>query len=128
MDKEYKIKIGKIIFQAAKIAVGSCGAISIAMALNLEYATTAGIITLLSIVPTKWDTLKLSLYIPHIFHKTSLLRIIIMKQIQHRCKSNPDQYKKKFIENKFQTEIVCHQKMSSRYCIDRDRRFQSRPF
>ena len=29
MDKEYKIKIGKIIFQAAKIAVGSCGAISI---------------------------------------------------------------------------------------------------
>ena len=45
MDKEYKIKIGKIIFQAAKIAVGSCGAISIAMALNLEYATTAGIIT-----------------------------------------------------------------------------------
>ena len=35
MDKEYKIKIGKIIFQAAKIAVGSCGAISIAMALNL---------------------------------------------------------------------------------------------
>ena len=62
MDKEYKIKIGKIIFQAAKIAVGSCGAISIAMALNLEYATTAGIITLLSIVPTKWDTLKLSMY------------------------------------------------------------------
>ena len=43
MDKEYKIKIGKIIFQAAKIAVGSCGAISIAMALNLEYATTASI-------------------------------------------------------------------------------------
>ena len=41
MDKEYKIKIGKSIFQAAKIAVGSCGAISIAMALNLEYATTA---------------------------------------------------------------------------------------
>ena len=74
------------------------------------------------------NLLKLSLYIPHIFHKTSLLRIIIMKQIQHRCKSNPDQYKKKFIENKFQTEIVCHQKMSSRYCIDRDRRFQSRPF
>lgn len=62
MEKEYKIKIGKIIFQAAKIAVGSCGAISIAMVLNLEYATTAGIITLLSIVPTKWDTLKLSMY------------------------------------------------------------------
>ena len=63
VDKEYKIKIGKIIFQASEdCSWKAVGRFLIAMALNLEYATTAGIITLLSIVPTKWDTLKLSMY------------------------------------------------------------------
>lgn len=46
---------------ASKIAVGSCIAIYIATWLNLEFATSAGSITLLTLLTTKWDTLKLSL-------------------------------------------------------------------
>lgn len=44
-----------------KIAVGSSVAIILAEFLRLNFATSAGIITLLSIVSTKWATVKLSL-------------------------------------------------------------------
>ena len=56
--KKYK----KILFKGLKIALGSSIAIYIATLLNLDYAISAGTITLLTIVSTKWDTVKLSLF------------------------------------------------------------------
>lgn len=50
------------VLQAAKIAVGSCAAIYIADALHLESSASAGSIALLTLVTTKWETLKLSLW------------------------------------------------------------------
>lgn len=46
--------------QAAKIAMGSSIAIYLATMLHLDYATSAGSIALLTIVSTKWETVKLS--------------------------------------------------------------------
>ena len=56
--KEWK----KLLIQALKIAVGSSAAIWLAQSLGLQYAVSAGSITLLTLVTTKWETLKLSLY------------------------------------------------------------------
>ena len=56
--KKYK----KIALKALKIALGSSVAIYIATLLDLDYAISAGTITLLTIVSTKWDTVKLSLF------------------------------------------------------------------
>ena len=55
-------KSKKILFKALKIALGSSIAIYIATLLNLDNAISAGTITLLTIVSTKWDTVKLSLF------------------------------------------------------------------
>ena len=52
----------KILFKGIKIALGSSIAIYIATLLNLDHAISAGTITLLTIVSTKWDTVKLSLF------------------------------------------------------------------
>ncbi len=60
MTKE-KIKFRRILLLAAKIAVGSSAAIFLAEYLNLEFATSAGTITLLTLVTTKWETVRLSL-------------------------------------------------------------------
>ena len=51
-----------ILTQALKIAVGSSAAIYIATLMNLEFATSAGIIALLTILTTKLETLRLSLF------------------------------------------------------------------
>ena len=56
--KKYK----KIALKGLKIALGSSVAIYIATLLDLDYAISAGTITLLTIVSTKWDTVKLSLF------------------------------------------------------------------
>lgn len=56
-----RIRIGSVGFYAAKIGIGTTLAIFIAMFMKLEYASSAGIITLLSIVPTKMDTWRLCL-------------------------------------------------------------------
>lgn len=61
MSKEQKIKFKNISMLAVKIAIGSCLSIYIATWLQLEFAMSSGIITLLSIVTTKWETIKLSL-------------------------------------------------------------------
>ena len=55
-----KLKIKKILLLSAKIGIGASVAIYIAQLLHLEYATSAGIITLLTVVTTKWETFKLS--------------------------------------------------------------------
>lgn len=52
----------KIILKGLKIAIGSSIAIYLATILKLDYAISAGTITLLTIVSTKWDTVKLSLF------------------------------------------------------------------
>lgn len=48
------------LLQAVKIAIGSSLAIGIAELLHLEFAASAGSIALLTLVTTKWETLKLS--------------------------------------------------------------------
>ena len=58
---EKRLKAGKILLLSVKIAIGASLAIYIAEYLQLEYAASAGIITLLSVLTTKWGTLKLSL-------------------------------------------------------------------
>ena len=55
-----KLKIKKMLLLSAKIGIGASVAIYIAQLLHLEYATSAGIITLLTVVTTKWETFKLS--------------------------------------------------------------------
>ena len=65
MEKKMKIKndakkYRKIVLKGLKIALGSSIAIYLATLLKLNYAISAGTITLLTIVSTKWDTLKLS--------------------------------------------------------------------
>lgn len=59
---ENQRKWKKIVLQAVKIAVGSSMAIYIAQHLGLDYEASAGSITLLTLVTTKWETVKLSLY------------------------------------------------------------------
>ena len=55
-----KLKIRKMLLLSAKIAVGSSIAIYIAELLHLQYAPSAGIIALLTLITTKWETMKLS--------------------------------------------------------------------
>ncbi len=59
--REKKLKVEKLLLLSVKIAVGASLAIYIAEYFRLENAASAGIITLLSVLTTKWGTLKLSL-------------------------------------------------------------------
>ena len=59
---ELQKKLKKILLPALKIAIGSSAAIGIAEFLSLQYASSAGIIALLTIASTKWETMRLSLY------------------------------------------------------------------
>lgn len=60
MEKARQVK--RVLLQAIKIAVGSSVAIYLAHILGLEYEASAGSITLLTLVTTKWETVKLSFY------------------------------------------------------------------
>lgn len=62
MKAQLKTNTWAYLLQAVKIMLGSSLAIWIATAMNLQYATSAGIITLLTLVTTKLETMKLSLY------------------------------------------------------------------
>ena len=55
-----KFQVRQMLLLAAKIGIGSSVAIYIAEMLHLQYATSAGIITLLTLITTRWGTLKLS--------------------------------------------------------------------
>ena len=61
MSEKLKFKLGKILLLSAKIGIGASVAIYIAELLNLQYATSAGIITLLTLITTRWETFRLSL-------------------------------------------------------------------
>lgn len=52
----------KILLLALKVGIGSSMAIMIANQLHLEYSVSAGTIALLTLLGTKWDTVKLSLF------------------------------------------------------------------
>lgn len=60
MNEKIRFKITKMLLLAAKIGVGASVAIYLADLLQLQYHTSAGIITLLTLITTKWETLKLS--------------------------------------------------------------------
>ncbi len=62
MDAKLKKKLTSSLIHAAKIGVGSSIAIYIATLMQLQFATSAGIITLLTLLTTKIETLRLSLY------------------------------------------------------------------
>lgn len=55
-----KMKAGKYVAIALKTAIGSCVAILAAEQFHLEFASSAGIIALLTLINTRWDTLRLS--------------------------------------------------------------------
>ena len=55
-----KKKLRQCLVIAAKIAVGSSAAILIAELLGIEHYASAGIVTLLTLMTTKWESLKLS--------------------------------------------------------------------
>jgi len=57
-----KKRFKRICSKSVKIAVGSGLAIVLANLLNLKYDIFAGTITLLTILTTKWETIRLSLY------------------------------------------------------------------
>lgn len=60
MDKVKQIR--KYLLLAVKIAVGSSAAIYTAQRLDLEYAVSAGTIALLTLLMTKWETVKVSVF------------------------------------------------------------------
>ena len=60
MNGKLKYKLGNTILLSAKIGIGASVAIYIAELLQLQYATSAGIITLLTLITTRWGTFRLS--------------------------------------------------------------------
>ena len=60
MSEHVKLKRQKLLLLALKTAIGGSAAIYIAEKI-LQFAPSAGIIAMLSLVSTKWGTLKLSL-------------------------------------------------------------------
>ena len=81
MDAMMKLRCYKILAQAIKIMLGSSMAMFIAQQMNLQFATSAGIITLLTIATTKLETIRLSIYrvITYVF--TVILSWIIFQNI-----------------------------------------------
>jgi len=62
MDRNVRRKWINIIWQAAKIGAGSSAAIFVATQLNLQFSASAGTIALLTLMTTRWETLRLSVY------------------------------------------------------------------
>lgn len=61
MRERKKLKRQKLLLLALKTAIGGSAAIYIAEKIGIRFAASAGIIAMLSLVSTKWGTLKLSL-------------------------------------------------------------------
>lgn len=78
MTMETRRKLEKTLLLAGKIAVGSAAAIYIAEAMDLEYAVSAGTVTLLSLLGTKLETVRISLIRILTFFITSLLAIMLI--------------------------------------------------
>lgn len=69
------------LIQALRIAAGSGAAMFAASALHLEFAASAGMVTLLTILTTRWETLKLSAARILTFFLAVVLCWIIFSQI-----------------------------------------------
>ena len=74
-------KYRKIIILSLKIGIGSCAALHLAEFFNLDYAISAGTITLLTLMTTKWETLRLSLWRIATFCFTILLALLLYPHI-----------------------------------------------
>lgn len=74
-------KYRKTLLLAVKIGVGSSIAIYIAQMLHLEYAVSAGTVTLLTLMTSKWETIKLSIARLATFIITLLLAWVIFSRI-----------------------------------------------
>lgn len=61
MREDTKLKLKKLLLLSVKIGFGSSIAIFIAESLHLQFAASAGIIALLTLITTRWETFKLSL-------------------------------------------------------------------
>lgn len=55
-----KLKVRQMLLLAAKIGIGASAAMYLAELLQLQYASSAGIITLLTLITTRWGTFRLS--------------------------------------------------------------------
>ena len=74
-------KYRKILLLAFKIGLGSSIAIYIAQTLRLEYAVSAGTVTLLTLMTSKWETIRLSAARFATFATTVLLGWLIFSNI-----------------------------------------------
>ena len=74
-------KYRKTLLLAVKIGLGSSIAIYIAQTLNLEYAVSAGTVTLLTLMTSKWETIRLSIARLVTFITTVLMAWIIFPHI-----------------------------------------------
>lgn len=61
MSEKLKLKLSKILLLSLKIGIGASAAYFIAEILGLDFASSAGIITLLTLQTTKWETFRLSI-------------------------------------------------------------------
>ncbi|MDD2978525.1 MAG: aromatic acid exporter family protein [Hespellia sp.] len=74
-----ELKFNKILLQAVKIAIGSSLAIYIAEFFHLDFPTSAGSIALLTIVTTKWETVRLSFFRIITFVVTAVLALLLFQ-------------------------------------------------
>lgn len=82
MDTDKKRKLEKILLLAIKIAVGSAAAVYVAEALHLENAVSAGTVTLLSLLGTKRETVRVSVARIGAFLLTVLLAYLAIPNIE----------------------------------------------
>ncbi len=75
-------KIRNMILQAAKIGLGSSVAIYVASLLDLQFQASAGTIALLTLMTTKWETLKLSAYRLLTFVMSTILAWVIFTNME----------------------------------------------
>lgn len=76
-------KYRKTLLLSVKIGLGSSVAILIAQSLQLEYAVSAGTVTLLTLMTTKWETIRLSVSRFLTFAVTLLLAWVIFSFAIH---------------------------------------------
>ena len=76
------MKSKKIGMQALKIAIGSSLAIYIANLFGLKYSLAAGSVALLTMVTTKWKTVKLSVARVVTFIISVLMALIIFSAVE----------------------------------------------
>lgn len=72
----------KIILLSLKIGIGSCLALYIAESLRLDYAVSAGTITLLTLMTSKWESVKLSVCRLATFTMTVLIGWMIFSHVR----------------------------------------------